>query len=92
MNTKEKSISAMLNIESDGMDVLAYCVKLMLHKDSLEEILKHLMCSKLDSKELMLACYFLGKIERSQDGERDALTQLYIDREEKLESIEKFRI
>lgn len=90
--SKEKSVADILNIESDGMDILAYCVKLMLKKDSLEEILKHLMCSQLDSKELMLACYFLGKIERSDDNERDGLTQLYVDKEQHLESIEKFRI
>jgi hypothetical protein len=90
--SKEKSVADILNIESDGMDILAYCVKLMLKKDDLEQILKTLMCSQLDSKELMLACYFLGKIERSDDSERDGLTQLYVDKENHLESLEKFRI
>lgn len=90
--SNEKNIIEALNIDSDGLDILAYCVGLIIFKDTLEEVLKSIMCSNLDSKEALLAAYFIGKIERSKDAEREALTQLYIDREERIKSIEKFNI
>lgn len=90
--SEEKTIMDALSINSDGMDILAYCVGLIIHKDTLEDTLKTIMCSNLDSKEVMLAAYFIGKIERSPDNEREALTQLYIDRKERIESMEKFNI
>ena len=57
----EKSIGESLNV-SDEENVFKYTAHLYATVDKHSEVIKRIMCSELDSKQAMLACFFYGKM------------------------------
>lgn len=87
-----KTLTEGLNIDSDGKDILAYVVGLTIHEDTIVDVFKTIMCSKLDAKEVMVACYFIGRMECCSEIDKENLVELYIERKKHIESLEKFTI
>lgn len=76
--TKKQNLPESLGILNDD-EILQNCLDWVLEYDDLAEILKKLMCSELNSKEMLFAAFWIGKMQKSSSEEiSDLITYLKI--------------
>jgi hypothetical protein len=80
METQEIALHDALNIER-GEYVHNVAAQMFNECDRSSDAIKRIMCSDLDTKECLLACYFLGRMrercETDMNGHIDAMFQQF---------------
>lgn len=64
MERKSKTLPQVLGIEDEDK-IIEQCLMWQVHEKDLGEILKKIMCSEFNSKEMLFAAFCIGKMQNA---------------------------
>lgn len=84
MSKKERTLPQELGIENDN-EIIDQCLMWQIGDGDISDILKKIMCSDYDSKQMLYAAYVVGKMQNaSKEHINDMITYLSMKNLKKL--------
>lgn len=66
MSEKSKTLPQELGVQNDD-EIIEQCLEWQFSDNDISEILKKIMCSDYDSKQMLYAAYVVGKMQNSSE-------------------------
>ena len=72
MKKNAETLPEALGIQNEDR-IIESCLAWMITEDDIGDILKKIMCSDYDSREMLFASYVIGKMQNSPEGQIEAM-------------------